>query len=225
MKSEEKTKEGDFVEIEFTGYVNGKIFDSNIQEDLEKISENKEVRLQKTIVIIGEGMVVSGLDKALEDKEINKFYEIHIPYKEAFGERRKELVKTIPLHVFTKHNVNPYPGAVLYLDNMLVRIITVSGARVITDFNNPLASKNIDYKFKIKKILKNEKEKLESFFIFFFRFVPEFEIKEKSIIIKVKPEIEPLVKFLQDKFRNIFGKELDFTVQENKETEEKEEMH
>ena len=48
----EKTKEKDFVEIEFTGTANGNIFDSNILEDLKKIS--KESKPKKTIVIIGE---------------------------------------------------------------------------------------------------------------------------------------------------------------------------
>ena len=68
------TKKKDFIEIKFTGCANSQIFDSNIEEDLKKI--NPDAKPEKTIIVIGEGMVVPGLDKALEDKELNKkFYK------------------------------------------------------------------------------------------------------------------------------------------------------
>ena len=35
----EIVKKKDFVEIEYTGYANGEIFDSNIEADLKKINE------------------------------------------------------------------------------------------------------------------------------------------------------------------------------------------
>ena len=210
----EKTKKTDFVEIEFTGYHNGVVFDSNIPEDLKKLSP--EAKPEKSIVIIGQGMVVKGLDKQLEEKEIGKEYEIHLQYKEAFGERKRELVKTIPLHIFTKQKINPRPGSTLFLDNMMARVITVSGARVITDFNNPLAGKEIDYKFRIKRIVTDEKEKVEAFFKFFFRHIPDFEIQEK-IIINGNKQSEPLIKMFNEKAKELLGKELEFKLEEKPE--------
>jgi FKBP-type peptidyl-prolyl cis-trans isomerase 2 len=159
-------------------------------------------------------MVVPGFDKALEDKEIGKEYDIHISSKEGFGPRKRELLKTIPLHVFTKHKVNPYPGAVLYLDNSLVRVITVSGARVITDFNNPLAGKDLDYKFKIKRIILEEKEKINAFFKFYFKFIPDIIIEAKKITVRGKPEMEPIISIFQKKFHEIFKKDLEFKPDE-----------
>ena len=107
--SNQKTKIKDFVEIKFTGYIDGKVFDSNIDEDLKKVSPDSKP--DKTIICIGEQMVVPGLDKALEGKEINKEYEINIPYTEGFGKKHRELIKTIPLKIFTAQKINPYPGA------------------------------------------------------------------------------------------------------------------
>ena len=91
----ELTKKNDFVELLYTGYSQGNVFDSNIEEDLKKIDPKGKVK--KTIVVIGQGMVVPGLDKALEGKEIGKEYEIKLSAKEGFGERDRNLLKTIPL--------------------------------------------------------------------------------------------------------------------------------
>ncbi|HIG52304.1 hypothetical protein CXT76_02265 [Candidatus Parvarchaeota archaeon] len=215
----EKTKEKDFVEIEFTGTANGNMFDSNIPEDLKKIS--KESKPKKTIVIIGEESVVKGLDKKLEDREIGKEYEVEIPYKEGFGERKRELVKTIPLHIFTKQKLNPQPGSAFFMDNAFARVITVSGARVITDFNNPLAGKDLHYKFKIIKKLTNEKEKVEAFFENFLKFVPKLKISEK-IIVKGQKNLEQIIIALKDKFKELLKKELIF--EEEKETKKEEKV-
>ena len=209
------TKKNDFVEIKYTGFANGNIFDSNIEEDLKKIHDDAKIR--EGIIIIGQGMVVSGLDKALEGKEIGEEYELSLSPKEAFGERKKELVKTIPLKIFTEKNINPQPGMVLALDDMIAKIITVSGARVVTDFNNPLAGKEVKYKFKIVRKIENEEEKCKTVLELLFRFVPKFEIKEKEIIIKGPKQLEIFIGAFKDKFKELIGKELKFELEETKE--------
>jgi len=216
----EVAKKKDFVEIKFTGYSNGNIFDSNIDEDLKKISSNAKPK--ETIVIVGESMLVPGFDKELEGKEIGKDYEINIPAKEGFGERRKELVKTIPLKIFTEKKINPYPGMVLAIDENLVRIITVSGARVMTDFNNPLAGKDLIYKFKIVRKVMDDGEKAKTIFIQIFKFVPDFEQKENEIVVKGPKVLEKFVDALKEKFKELIGKELKFSLAEEK-VEKKEE--
>ena len=218
------TKKHDFIELKFTGYHDEKVFDSNIEEDLKEL--NPDSNAEKTIIAIGEEMVVPALDKALEGKEIGKEYKVHVPYKEGFGERKRELVKTIPLSAFRGHKIDPKPGMSFLMDNMLVRVITVSGARVITDFNNPLAGKDIDYKFTIARILSDseseEKEKCEAFFKHFFRFVPEFKIEKDEVIVLGEKPIEEIVKIHKDKFKNLLKKDLAFKEKEpEKTTEEK----
>ncbi|MEM4259522.1 MAG: FKBP-type peptidyl-prolyl cis-trans isomerase [Candidatus Pacearchaeota archaeon] len=216
----EIAKKKDFVEIKFTGYANGSIFDSNIEEDLRKI--DSKAKPKKTIIIVGEGMVVPGLDNALEGKEIGKEYEIKISAKDGFGERKRELVKTIPLKVFNEKNVNPAPGMVLAMDNSLVRIIAVSGARVVSDFNNPLAGKELVYKFKIERIVRDEKEKASALFELIFKFVPDFELKENAIVVKGPKILEKFVDNFKDKFKEFLGKELKFEFVEKKPENKKE---
>jgi len=213
----ELTKKDDFVELKFTGYAQGNIFDSNIEEDLKKI--NSEIKPIKTIVVIGQKMVVSGLDKELEGKEIGKEYNITISAKEGFGDRNRELVKTIPLGIFTEKNIEPKAGMVFNLDDTLAKIITISGARVVVDFNNPLAGKELKYKFVIIRKVEEEKEKIESFFSYFFRFVPEFEIKEEIIVLGAKP-LEKFVNASSQKFKELIGKGLRFQLKEEKKENE-----
>jgi FKBP-type peptidyl-prolyl cis-trans isomerase 2 len=208
----EIAKKKDFVEVKYTGYTNGNIFDSNVEEDLKKIDSKGKVR--DMIVVVGEGMIVPGFDRELEGKEVGKEYEAKIRAKEGFGERRSELVKTIPLKVFTAKQINPYPGMVLAIDNGLARVITVSGARVTTDFNNPLAGKDLVYKFKIARILKDDAEKAKVLLEFAFRFTPEFEVKGDKVIVKGQKILEKFVEAFKDKAKELLGKDLKFELKE-----------
>jgi len=142
--------------------------------------------------------------------------------KNGFGERHREMVKTIPLKIFTEKQINPYPGLVLNMDNMIARIITVSGARVITDFNNPLAGKDLEYKFTITRKVEDESEKVNALFEVLLRMVPEFEIKDK-IIIKGPKFFEVIVKEFSDQFKEMVGKELAFELKEEEKVKEEKE--
>ena len=228
--SQGKTAKGDFIEIKFSGYGNGELFDSNIEEDLKKL--HPKAKVEKMIVIVGEGMVVQGLDKALEGKELEKEYEVSFSHKEGFGERNRNLLRVIPLSQFAAQKVNPYPGLVLALDNQVVKIIAVSGARVTTDFNNPLAGKSLRYKFKIIRKVEDEKERAETVFKLLLGFLPEFEIKEKSIAVKFPKGLETFIDPYKEKFKKLLGKDLEFkemTKEEiesrRKEMEEREKSH
>lgn len=216
----ETAKKKDFVEVKFTGYSGGNIFDSNIDEDLKKLDPKAKPR--ENIVVVGEQMLVPGFDKAIEGKEIGKEYEIDVPAKEGFGERKKELVKTIPLKIFTEQKINPYPGMVLAMDNNLARIITISGARVMTDFNNPLAGKDLKYKFKIVRIVTDDKEKARTLFELIFKFVPDFEVRGDSVVVKGPQVLERFIKALENRFKELSGKELKFELKEEKAEKNKE---
>ena len=132
-----KTKKNDFIELKYTGYANNEIFDSNVEEDLKKL--NPKAKTEKFIIVIGQEMTLKSLDKELENKELNKDYEINIKSSDAFGPRKRDLIRTLPLNAFTQQKMNPHPGMILALDNNIVKVIAVSGARGIVDFNNPLS--------------------------------------------------------------------------------------
>ncbi|MFA6023246.1 MAG: peptidylprolyl isomerase [Candidatus Pacearchaeota archaeon] len=212
----------DFIELHFTGRVkDGEIFDTNIKEDAEKI--NIKIDDKPFVICVGQNMLIKGFDKALEGKEIGKKYSIELTPKESFGERRKDLVKLMPIKIFFEKKVNPQPGMTLALDDMLVKIISVSGGRVLADFNNPLAGKDIIYEFTILKKVEDISEKVNAITLFLLRQTITFKVdeKEKKVIFETEGFYKPVIEVLNERFREILGYEL---VLEEKKIEEKKEV-
>ena len=210
----EKTKKKDFVEIEFIGLANGEIFDTNIKKEAEKSGMNIEEK--PLIVCIGEGMVVKGFDKELEDKELGKKYKIKLSPENAFGKRNPSLIKIIPHSIFKEKQINPVSGLMLNLDGMLAKILSVSGGRVITDFNNPLAGKDIEYEFTIKRKIGDEKDKVNALQDFFFKKRFDFRVEDKIVF---KEEAGPFLKIFEKKFKEILGKDIEVEKEKKKEKE------
>lgn len=206
--SSEIVKAGDCIEISFTGFVDGKPFDSNIAEDLKKI--NGRATPERTILFVGRRMVVPGLDDSFVGKKLNTKYAIKVPYSQGFGQRKTSLVKTIPLKVFAGQKVYPTPGAAFVFDNQLARVIAVSGARVITDFNNPLAGKDLEYHYTISNLVTDLKERTETVCKLLFRFVPEIAVSGKEVTIKGPAILKKIIEQSQKSFKELVGTEVLF---------------
>ncbi|MEK6873295.1 MAG: FKBP-type peptidyl-prolyl cis-trans isomerase [Nanoarchaeota archaeon] len=205
----EKIKKNDFIELEFLGKAkDGDIFDTNIPKEAEKIG--LKIDKKPFILCIGQEMVIKGLDKALEDKEISKQYTIELFPKDAFQERKSSLVKLIPLNIFAQQKISPRPGMTLALDNMLVKVISVSGGRVLADFNNPLSGKIVIYEFTIKRKVDDINEKIQSVINYFIRKDTKFEVKDKKIILDLDNMFSPLLGIINNKFKDVLG--LEFSI-------------
>ena len=209
-----KIKKNDFIEIEFTGLANGEIFDTTNKKDAEKMGI-EPTNIKPLTISVGNQMILQGLDEDLEGKETGKEYSIHILPEKAFGKRDPSMIKTYGLSHFTKQNINPYPGMALQLDNTVAKVLSVSGGRVTMDFNNPIAGKEVDYKYKINKIITENKEKINALQDFFFKQRFEFQLKDKKVIFK-DDKIKQFIDMIGPKFSEITG--LEFTAEAKKET-------
>jgi len=216
-------QKNDFIEIDYTGIVDGNIFDTTDKKKIsssEKSDEEKAKKLQleadikPMIVSVGNGMLLKGLDNSLEGKEIGKKYSIHLNPEEAFGKRNPGLVQTYPLASFKKNNINPYPGLTLVLDNNIARVIIVNSGRVIVDFNNPLAGKEIDYNYTIRRKITEDNEKVNALQDYFFKQRFEFTIKDNKVLFKDEKIMFDLG-LLKDKFKDMTG--MEFEVEKEKE--------
>jgi FKBP-type peptidyl-prolyl cis-trans isomerase 2 len=214
-------KQKDFIEIEFTGRVkDGDIFDSNRKEDLAKIDSRLDAKGVKPFIFsLGQKMFLEGIDEFLIGKEFKPGIEYEIPLapEKAFGKRNPELIKTIPLKVFKAQNLNPVPGGSFNFDGQIGRVISVSGGRIMTDFNNPVAGKDVTYKVKILKKIDDKNHQVASLLDFFFRKDFKFEIKEKEkrLIIDMgeelakQPGFDKFVELFKDKFKEILGLDME----------------
>lgn len=212
-------QKNDFIAFEFIASIKGgDVFDTNIEEEAKKLGMKDKVK--PSIICIGHSMVVSGLDKELEGKELDKEYEIELKPENAFGNRDSSLIRTYPLKAFLSRNINPQPGMMLALDNSLAKVVSVSGGRVIIDLNNPMAGKNIIYKFKILNQLEKIEEKASALKDYFYGPQVSFELLGNRIIIKAPKEAEKFIMIYKDKFKEMLNLELEFQEAEKEEKKE-----
>jgi len=217
----------DFIEIEFTGRVkNGEIFDSNIKEDLlqkgvppEAKNANLKTEPKPFVFCLGEGMFLKAIDDFLIGKDIGK-YEIELQPEKAFGNRNSKLIQMIPLKIFREQKINPIPGIIFNFDGRIAKILTVSGGRVMVDFNNPIAGKIVTYQIKILRKIENINEKIKSLNEFLFKKDFKFNIIDKKLFMEVEKPMTKFVEMFKDKFKDIFG--LDLEVKEIMEEKSKE---
>ena len=204
----------DFIEIEFTGKVrDGDVFDSNIKEDLEKL--NPDAIPKPLIFCLGEGMFLKAIDDFLVGKELGN-YEIELSPEKAFGVRLPQLVQKVPMKIFSSQKLNPYPGAVFNFDGRVAKVLSVSGGRVMVDFNHPLSGKNILYKIHALRKVEDLNEKVKPFINFFFRRELNFSVQDNKIILETEKNLSSFAELFKEKFKDIFSMDLEI-----KEIEEK----
>lgn len=215
----------DFIEIEFTGKLKeGGVFDSNIKEDLEKINPNLKETPEPFVLCLGEGMFLKGVEDFLIGKEIGK-YEIELSPENAFGNRNTQLVQRIPIRVFKEHGLNPIPGFAFNFDGRIGKVLASSGGRVIVDFNNPVAGKDVVYTVKVLRKVEDMHEKAHALIHFLFRGHFDFEIKDKKIILEANEQLRQFLSLFKDKFKEMLDLDLDFKEPTKKDKEEQEHEH
>ncbi|MDH3353016.1 MAG: peptidylprolyl isomerase [Nanoarchaeota archaeon] len=196
----------DFVELEFTGKISStnEIFDTNIEADAKEANiDSKDIK--PFILSIGHKMLPKGLDNDLVGKEVGKSYVVEVKPEDAFGKRDPKMIRMIPTKLFHEQKIDPVRGMQLNLDGQLVRVLSSDRGRTLVDFNNPLAGKNVSYKYKINKVVTDQNDKIDALQEFLFRKKFDFDLKDKTITFKVDKQFEPFVKMIAPKFEEILG--------------------
>ena len=123
-------QKNDFIEIEFTGKtIDGNIFDSNMEEVLEKLNSNyNKDQVRPFVFALGQNMFLKGVeDYLLEKGEIGKNYKIELSPENAFGFRQSQFVQLMPMKIFIQQKINPFPGMAFNFDGKIGKILSVSG--------------------------------------------------------------------------------------------------
>ncbi len=156
---------GDFVEIDYIGRLkeDGKIFDLTSEDVAKKEGlYHAHETYGARIVCIGEKMLVKGLDAFLVGKTPGT-YTVALSAEDAFGKKNPKLMKLVPLQMFLKEKIRPFPGLQVNMDGYMGVIRSVSGGRVIVDFNHPLAGRDVVYEVMVKRKVTDAKEKISAF--------------------------------------------------------------
>lgn len=174
-------EKGVFIELDYTGRVDGKVFDTTIKETAEKEGLSRG-EAKPVLIQVGVGEVIKGVDEALLKMKEGEKKTIRVPPEKGYGERRPELVRIIPLKAFKQSNITPVPGMLLTLDNMPAKVQSVSGGRVRVDFNHELAGKELEFELKITKVLKDPEEIISAIKG---RMLPEAKVSFKGGVCEV----------------------------------------
>ncbi|MFA6073812.1 MAG: hypothetical protein WC758_06890 [Candidatus Woesearchaeota archaeon] len=172
---------GDFIELDYTA----KIVDENIVFDTTEFDEAKKAGLfhdhandepnshnhnhnhlhkddlKPITICVGEKHVLPGLDSKLIGLDLGK-HTIVLEEENAFGKKDTKLLKLMTRALFKQQNIRPYVGLVLDMDGSRGTVRSISGGRVIVDFNHPLAGKKIEYSLNIKRKVTDHKDQLAS---------------------------------------------------------------
>jgi FKBP-type peptidyl-prolyl cis-trans isomerase 2 len=179
---------GDFIRLSYTGQLdNGDVFDTT-NEDIAKENElfAEGVSYTPITIIAGENMVVKGFDEDLIGKAAGYEGQVKIPPKDAFGERKPELVEVVPTRRFEKR---PAPGMRVSLDNRTGTVENVIGGRVRVDFNSPYAGKTVSYQYKIEEIVAKTVERVKGLLKYYLNKDFDVSILKKRVRVDVPYEL------------------------------------
>jgi FKBP-type peptidyl-prolyl cis-trans isomerase 2 len=135
------------IKIEYEGKLDsGEVFDS---------SERHGQPLEFTI---GEGKVIPGFENAIKEMEEGQEKEIKIESKDAYGERKQELIQKVPKQQLPEEaREKVKSGSILGLqtpqgNQVPVKVTEVTEENITIDLNHPLAGENLNFKVKILEI-------------------------------------------------------------------------
>ena len=130
-------KAGDKVSVHYTGTLDdGKQFDS---------SKGREP-LQFTV---GAGDVIAGFDQAVTGLEVGQTRKVHIEPKDAYGERREDLVVTVPA---AQAPQGLQVGSRVSLGGRPATVTKVTPEGVTVDANHELAGKALNFEVQLVSI-------------------------------------------------------------------------
>ncbi len=135
------SQERKLVQVHYRGTLDdGTEFDSSAgREPLEFVS--------------GDGMVIPGFEKAVQEMEVGEKRTVNIPAAEAYGERVEEAIQRIPVDAIPDADKLPV-GEYVYLqgpDGQPIQVLVagVEEDEVLFDFNHQLAGKDLTFELEL----------------------------------------------------------------------------
>ena len=212
-------KKGDFIEVEYSGRAGGSVFDTTHASVAKDAGlQHSNFSFMPQVICLGEKHMLPGLEAELVGKEIEKTYTIALPPERAFGKKNPKLLRMVPTSAFTKEKIIPVPGLTVNIDGMGGIIRTVTGGRVIVDFNHPLAGKEVVYDIRINRIVDDEKLKVESLMKALLGIKPKIKLREQKAVVTVPAEIpKEIADDISKKVVDLTKiKEIEFVVEKEK---------
>lgn len=140
----QEAKKGDNVQVHYTGKLNdGSIFDSSTGRE-------------PLAFTVGAGQMIPGFDKAVHGMKVGDKQTVTIPFMEAYGERREEMVIHVPAEQVPA-DMKPQVGDRLAVNQpdgqqIPVMVTSVTDEHVTLDANHELAGKDLIFDIELVQI-------------------------------------------------------------------------
>lgn len=207
-------KDKDFVAVEFDIYANGNL----VQTTDEKKAKEAGLNIKEfgpLTIIVGRSFLFKGLDDHIIKNKQDKEHIVDFKPEDAYGKRQKEMIRTFPKSAFDENEMRAVPGVTYDFNGMYGTVKSVTGGRVLVDFNNPLAGKDIKVRYKVVKMIENIKQKIETVFSAILRLPPEMykvEVKEKEVVLHVPDQLVVMKDMLLKSLEEYVSEVKDYTV-------------
>jgi FKBP-type peptidyl-prolyl cis-trans isomerase SlyD len=141
------------------------VFHYTVREHDGEPVESSRDRGEPLAFLVGTGMLIPGLEKALTGHEAGEKFEVTIEPAEAYGERRDDFTQRVPKKYFRDADaLKPGMMTVLSVSGGGQRQVTVQkvGSSVIdVDLNHPLAGKTLVFDVEIVDVRDATAEEIE----------------------------------------------------------------
>lgn len=133
------------LKVHYTGKLSdGQVFDSSVE------------RGQPIEFTMGQGQLIPGFEKGLIDMKVNEKKTVNIPFSEAYGEPRKELIQEVQKSQLPE-DIEPEVGMGLVSQNQngeeINLVVTdVKPDSIVVDGNHPLAGKDLVFDLEVVEI-------------------------------------------------------------------------
>ena len=181
-------QEGDFIRLNYTGYANGILFDTTVEQKAREAGVFEEEKsYQPKVICVGKQQIILGLDEAIIGKEPGFEETLEVPPEKAFGEHEQELLRSFEKKSFSK---KPERGMQVSIpDEGKGTVVNVIGNRVIVDFNDPLAGQTLTYTYHIEGIVEGATEKITGLIRLYSGYDMEVTLEGSTALIKLPPGI------------------------------------
>ena len=141
------------------------VFHYAVRENGGEPVESSHDRGEPLAFLVGTGMLIPGLEKALTGHEAGERFDVTVEPAEAYGERREDFTQRVPKKYFRDaEQLKPGMMTVLSVSGGGQRQVTVQkvGSSVIdVDLNHPLAGKTLVFDVEIVDVRDATPEEIE----------------------------------------------------------------
>jgi len=154
-------EKGDKVKVDYIGKLeSGEVFDTSIEEVAkEEGIYNPEREYAPLEFVVGEGKLIEGFEEGVLGMEVGEEKTVVIPPEKGYGERRENLIQTVPREAFEGADFEPEEGMIILAGDVPATIMKVDDNEVVLDFNHQLSGKTLLFTIKVVDVEKGNEGK------------------------------------------------------------------